>query len=316
MPSPSSSIQRPDLGAAYEEFDLMAHMQGFVGLRLFPQTPVALQAANFSKVSLEHLLNDGRNVKRAPGSGYARQDWQFEQDNYSADERGAEELMDDRERAAYGYTGIRFEQIASDRAVSALLRDLEIEIQAIVQDATTYASATTGVTTEWDTHASATPVADVLAARERFKVAGGVYPNTIVMSSKVFSNVIQTAELQDYIKYGGSAIDPTMVGVEGLAQVFQIANVVVAGAVKNTANAGATASLADVFDDEWVTLLQVAQTDDLRSMTFGRTFSWQDLVIEMYRDETVRADVLRARMDLDVKVIHSELIQILSNITT
>jgi len=317
MPAPSSpsTFQRPDLGQAYEEFDLMAHVQGLVGLTVMPMTSVALQSASFSKVLIEALLNDGRDVKRAPGAGYQRQAWQFTQDSYATEERGVEEILDDRERAAYGYTGIRFEQLASDRAVSAVLRDLEIEIQGIVQDSGTYTSA--GVTVEWNTLATATPVNDVLTARETFKAQLGIYPNTIVMSEKVMTNAVQTAEVQDYVKYGGApGLDPTQMGSAAMSQVWRIPNVVVSQSVRNSANPGATASIADIWDDEFVSLLHVPQGDDLRAMGFGRTFAFEDLVIEQYRDERVRSDVIRARLDVDVKVIHSEAIYILSNITT
>ena len=37
-PSPSNAMQRPDLGATMEEFDLMVSRQGFVGLALFGST--------------------------------------------------------------------------------------------------------------------------------------------------------------------------------------------------------------------------------------------------------------------------------------
>ena len=121
MPGPSSpaTFQRPDLGQAYLEFDIMAHIQGFIGLSAMPMTPVGLQASNFTKVLLAQLLNDDRNVKRAPGAGYARQSLEFTQDNYATEERGVEELLDDRDRAIFAYTGVQFEQLAADRAVGA-----------------------------------------------------------------------------------------------------------------------------------------------------------------------------------------------------
>lgn len=324
MPAPSApaTFQRPDLGAAYEEFDLMAHVMGFVGLRAMPMTPVALQAANFSKVLIEQLLNNDRPVKRAPGSGYSRQEMSFTQDNYATEERGVEELLDDRDRAAFGYTGIRFEQLAADRAVAALLRNLEVEIATILQDTGTYSS--TGVTTEWDTHASATPIANVLTARETFKLQGGMYPNAIVMSEKVASNVVQCAEFSDNVKYTQDASPGRLLmGTDVLAKTsaamamaFRIENVIISPAVNNSANSGQSASLADIWNDEYVTLLRVPMTDDIRETAFGRTMAFEQMVVEQYRDEPKRSDVIRARFDVDVKPIHSEMIHILSNITT
>ncbi len=325
MPGPSTpaSFQRPDLGLAFEEFDLMSAASGFVGLRAMPLTRVGLQTASFSKIPLEHLLNDSRNLNRAPGGGYARQEYEFEQDNYATDEIGAEEVLDDRERAIYGYTGIRFDQISADRAVSALMRHIENAIATTLQDATTYAAQTTAVGTEWSTVASATPRADVLAARERFRARVGFYPNTLVLSSKVHNNLIQCAEITDLIKYGGyndgsgQNYDPLMVDEQLLAKLFKVQSVVIAGggAVRNSANAGLAASPTDIWDDEYVSLLQAPNTDDLREVCFGRTMTFEDLVVEQYRDESKRSDILRARQDFDVKPIYGEALEILSNVT-
>lgn len=328
MPSPSSpsTFQRPDLGQAYLEFDLMAHIQGFIGPSLMPMTPVALAASSFSKVLIEQLLNSARDVKRAPGAGYSRNETTFTQDNYSTEERGVEELLDDRDRAVFAYTGIQFEQLAADRAVADLLRDLEVEIKTILQDSSTYDS--TAVTTEWDTHATALPIADVMAGREAFKLQCGVYPNAMAMSEKVATNVVQCAEVKEVIKYTSQADPGSLLGGMGsdmgvrmktsalLAQIFRTENVYISPAVTNSANIAQTAVLGDIWDDEEVTLLRVPAGSDVRSIGFGRTFAFEQMVLEQYRDEPKRSDVIRARFDLDVKVITAECIHILTNITT
>jgi len=319
MPSPTSpgTFSRPDLGQAYEEFDLMAHVNGFVGLRLMPMTSTGLQAGTFSRVKIQSLLKDDRDVKRAPGAGYNRSSWEFEADSFACEERGAEELLDDRERAAFGFTGIRFDMLSADRAVAALMRNLEVEIATLCQNAAGFPTQTTAVGTEWDTAATATPVNDVLAARESFKSQVGIYPNGIVLSEKVMTNVVQTAEVQDYVKYGATMDDPRTLAESALAKVWRIPNVIVSSAVRSTANPGQpTAVLADIWDDEFVSLIHIPQGDDLRSVGFGRTFAFQELVVEQYREEKLRSDVIRARFDIQVKTIHTEAIHILSNITT
>jgi hypothetical protein len=325
MPGPSTpaTFQRPDLGQAYLEFDIMSHLQGFVGLNAMPMTTVGLQASNFSKVSLAQLLNDDRKVKRASGAGYARQDLQFDQDSYSTDERGVEELLDDRDRAIFAYTGIQFEQLAADRAVAALLRNLEVEIAGILTDIGTYANS--AVTVPWATKATATPASDVLAARETFKLACGVYPNTITMSEKAATNVVQTAEMQDFIKYTSQSTAGDLLGAAGpgngviaktaaiLAMAFRIDNVNISPAISNSANSGAAPVLADIWRSDRVSLSLTPQGGDLRSMGFGRTFAFEQMILEQYRDERVRGDVMRARFDVDVKVIQAACLHILTN---
>lgn len=324
MPGPSApaTFQRPDLGQAYLEFDLMAHTQGFIGLSAMPMTPVVLQASNFSKVLLAQLLNNDRKVKRAPGAGYSRQSLEFTQDNYATEERGVEELLDDRDRAVFAYTGIQFEQLAADRAVAALLRDLEVEIATVFEDTATFLNS--AVATPWATKATATPVSDVLATREVFKLQCGVYPNTITMSEKTATNVVQTAEIQDFIKYTNQSTPGDLLGPAGgangviaktaavLALAWRIDNVLISPAVNNTANSGAAAVLGDIWASDKVTLSLTPDGGDIRSMGFGRTFAFEQMVLEQYREEKVRADVMRARFDLDVKVIQAACIHIMT----
>lgn len=308
MPYPSSpsTFERPDLGLAYEQFDLLSHMQGFVGLRVFTPIRVAVASGNYTKIPLAQLLNDDLNVKRAPGAGYARGSLVFEQGRFACTERGAEEVLDDRERAVYGYTGIRFEQLSADRAVSRVLRNAEMEIAALVQ--TTVGSNATNAGTVWSTHASATPRKDVLAARESFRMANGFYPNAIVIPAPAHANLIQCTEVLDILKYGAvPGVDPTKVDEAALAAIFQIPNVIIAGAVKNTKPSTQTPTLSDIWNKGIVTLCHIAQTEDLREPCMGRTFMFEDIVVEQYRDEPKRSDVIRARIDLDVTTVHAEL---------
>src|SRR4051812_28849954 len=100
--TPSTAIQRPDLGLALEEFDLEMSRAGFIGPKVFPVIDVALATANFSRVKINNLLINA-TTGRAPGAKYARGQGQFEQDNYATVEHGYEEPVDDAERKIYAY---------------------------------------------------------------------------------------------------------------------------------------------------------------------------------------------------------------------
>ena len=320
MPAPSSTtFQRPDLGQSFEEFDLLASMQGFVGFRVLPLFPVARQTANFSKVPVEALLQE-RRTNRASGSGYNRQDYEFEQDNYACQEHGAEEVIDDRERAIYAYT-IDFERIAAMRALDAVLRNTERRIAAEAFSTTNFTGPlTAAVGTEWSKGATATPIDDVKDAITAFKANCGMLPNAIIFNDEVMRNLTLSDQIIDRVKYSGLD-DPKKITSSMLAALFDLQQVIVPNAMRNSALQGQAVAFADIWDDEYALLLRVCTTNDLREPCLGRTFhftgdgSSEGGTVEMYRDESRRSDIIRARLDLDEKVIYTAMGYLMSNIT-
>ena len=131
------------------------------------------------------------------------------------------------------------------------------------------------------------------------RAASGLTPNALVMSLKVFENVLGTDELKTYLQY----TSPHLVdGVEAqrstLARYFGVNQVLVGGAIQNTAKMGQSVSIADLWNDEYVNLCRVsAGGPNLREPVFGRTFLWEEdspdtLVTESYRDEPKRAEIV------------------------
>lgn len=312
----STAFLRPDLRESFDEIDIEAMRMGFIGFEVLPLFDTALQTANFSKVPVEAWLEDG-DTKRAAGGGYNRGEWEFTQDNYATQEYGAEELIDDRERAIYRYT-IDFERVATWRALWRVLLGHEKRTAAAIFNTTTWTP--TSVTNEWNTQ-NATPVDDVIALLERIELACGKEANRMVMSKTVFRNLQTCPQIIDRIKYSGLD-DPKQISVKALEALFQVEKILIAGGIRNTANKGQTASLSRIWDDEYVWAGVVDPSPDLRLPRVGLTFhftgdgSSQGGTIEQYRDEAKRSDVTRARFDLVEKIIYSEAGGLLDNIST
>lgn len=143
-------------------------------------------------------------------------------------------------------------------------------------------------------------------------------PNVLAMSGKILRNLMVTAEVIDRIKYSGLD-DPKHVTLQQLAALFNVEEIVVFDEQKNSAKRGLAASLADIWDDEYVGLYKVAKSGDPREPGVGRTFQFTGdgggVVVEQYYSDKHRADVIRARVDLVGKIIHAEAGYLLSNIT-
>lgn len=326
MATPSASLAtlRPDIAQSLMEFDLAMDRQGFIGLQVAPVVNVASQAGTFGKIPLEQLLAN-RETKRAPGSGYARGTFKFETSSYACEEHGAEEVVDDREAQMYAEY-FDAEMVSGQRALDVVVRNYEKRIADMIFNATTWTGSglTTGVTNEWDDHDNATPIADVDAAAKKVWDGCGMWPNALVVNRRVFKNLRLCAEVQDAIASSGAgeSIVQGRITPGLLAQVFDVDFVIVAGSAKNTAKEGQSASLSPIWSDEYAMVCRIATTADFREPCIARTFHWSadgsaiGGAVESYREESVRGQVIRVRMDTDEMVLYAQCGHLLSNITT
>jgi hypothetical protein len=347
MASPSTAITRFDLSIAYAEFNLLNNMKKFIGLKVLPALGVALEAADFLKIVLASYLTKVEDTRRAPKSGYARDDWEWTKDSYACDEHGVEEVVDDATVERYGDI-VRAEQICSVRAINRVLQRLEYDIAAAVFNTTTWTGATltTTLTTPWSTAATADPVADIDAAHDKVNSNCGEDANTLVLTKKGFRSILRTARVEGLLKYNAADVliatndGMNMSAVpriaDGLLQLFQVEQILVGRGFKNTADRGQTATLSRMWDDT-MAMLCVVHDDGISgdienpSPQVGRTLfttkndeplPGQDdaglgsLIIDEYREENVRGSVLRPRNKRIVKVLHKECGHLLQNVTS
>jgi len=323
MPSPSSSLAtlRPELGSMME-FDLAMDRLGFIGNRCLPTIEVGKQAGTFGKIPLEQLLQT-RDTIRAPGSGYARGQFTFTSATYACEEHGAEEPVDDREAKMY-VDYFDAEQVAAQRAYDAVLRNAEIRAATLLFNATTFTSQTTSITHEWDDATNAVPITDVETAVRAVWARTGMWPNALIINRTVFRNLRSVAQVISRIESAGAG-DPSKasdVTVQMLSAVFDLPYILVAGSVKNTADEGLTASLANIWSDEYAMVACIATNNDIRQPCIGRTMHWSEDgsqpggTPESYRDETVRSDIIRVRHDVDELILYTEAAQLFDNVTT
>lgn len=317
-PTDATAVQREDLGAIAYEYTENAR-NGFIGLSLMPIFESAVQTAEYPVIPLEALLKMP-DVNRTPEGNYNRGGWKFETDLFKCKEKGWEEPVDDVEAELYA----RFfdaETVSTERAVKIIERAQEKRIQGILQNTSNFSNA--AVTTEWDTSATCTPRSDVFTAKEAMRTSAGVIPNVGACSMVVLNSLLLAAEIQDALKYTNPL---EMGGLEAqlaqLAKYFGLDRLEVAGAQYDSAKQGQTAVLADLWDDEYFGLYNVSSGGlDLREPVVGRTFLWtgdspQNTVVESYRDETVRGDIIRVRHNVDEEIIYAGAGYLLTNITT
>lgn len=325
MPAPTTALTtlRPDL-ASFLEYDLESDRLGYVATKVFPVVEVASQAGVFGIIPVEQLLQQ-RTTGRAPGSGYSRGNFTFTTSTFACEEHGAEEAVDDRQAKMYREY-FDAEQVSTMRAFSAVLRNAEERVASAVFNATTWngASLTTGITNEWDDVTNATPITDVDAAVKKVYDGSGLWANALICNQKVFRNLRRCAQIIDAIESGGAgdASKQSDITAEQLARVFGLEMVIVAGASKNGAKEGQTATPSQIWSDEYAMICRVATSADMAEPCIGRIFHWSEDgssmggTVESYRDEIVRANIIRVRHDVDEVVLYPQAGHLLSNITT
>jgi len=326
MPSPETSLSvlRPDLRESLEEFDLQADREGYIAHRVLPVIEVDKSSGQFGIIPVEQLLQE-RDTARSARSGYARGDWTFQKTTYATAEQGAEEPVDSKEAAMYR-DFFDAHLVSAQRARHIVMMNRERRVAAAVFNATTFTSQTTSVTNEWDANhkTDATPIQDVETAVQAVWNRTGVWPNALIVNRKVFRNLRNLDEIKDRIASSGAGYPSRAADItaEQLAQVFDLQYILVAGGARNSATEGQALSISSIWSDEYAMVTRIAESNDFREVCLGRTFHWGEDgseiggLLEEYRDETIRSDVIRCRHEVDELLLYTEIGQLLDNITT
>lgn len=324
LPSSQLGTLRPDLNDALEEFDLTANRAGMIASLVAPPIDVDLQSDTFGKLKLSQLLRNP-NVERASMANYSRDGFVFDTDTYTTKEYGLEQPVDARDAARFE-NYLDAEAVAGAIAQSEVLKAREIRTAQAVFDTSVWntAALTTSVGVKWSTYATATPISDVEAARLKIRNGSGLLPNALIMDYAVFVHLRNCQQVIDRIAAAGAGdkVKANDISKSMLAQLFDVDYILVADAVKNTANETASAASIDgIWDDAYCMLAKVATTKNIKEPCIARTFHWTkdgsriDCAMESYWEEQRRTTIIRARHDVHEKILLPQLGHLLSNIT-
>lgn len=327
MAQPTTAVFEPreDLGMSVDEIDLAMNRQGYIAHRVMPIVTRNKNEGKFPRVPLEQLLQN-LDTRRNPDGTYKRSKMEFADDDYSTEEHGLEAVLDDRTVARYDDI-FDAEVYEGNRIENALLAAYEKEVADLLFNATTFSGYTSAITNEWDDLTNATPYTDILTAKKNIRGAFGRRPNALIITWEVFENVRRCDELIDLMKYQGfQDVRPGSINAQALAAALDLEEVIVADSVRNTKEAGVTATLSDFWSNEYALVAYVARTNDPGEACLGRTFMWAEegamngdrlgVIGEMYYEDQRRGDVLRKRTDWGVETLFIEAGWLFSNATT
>jgi len=294
---------------------MMLAKEGFIATRVCPVMEVLEAAGNYGIIPVEQLLLSP-DTKRSPRSGYKRGTFTFKPDTYTTQEYGWEEPVDEAETNLYG-NYFNVELMSALRAYRIIAQGLEIDVAAAYFNTTTFTGALTGAASaHWSDRVNAKPRDDIEVACQAVFANCGMWPNVAIMSRSAFRYARRTDDITGLIKYSGlSDPRPEKITAQALAEALDIERIEVAGQAQNTADEGQAASLSSIWDKTMCFVGRIADPDseDMREPSVTRLFHWsgdgssmqEGGTVESYPDPKVRAEVVRARQQRQVKLLYS-----------
>lgn len=306
-PKTDSTIYRPDLGVQVMEYVEGVTMP-FIGLEVMPIFRTAKQAATYPVIPSEALLKIP-DTSRAPRGNYNRGDWTYERGKFGTSEQGWEEPVDDLERELFDQEAPGMADfIATTRGMNHIMRAQEKRIADKVFDDSTFSANT--ITEEWDDAENAVPIDDVNDGILSFRSACGMLPDALIIAYSTFLNLKNCDQIVERIKYTFPGIDINSMTSSQLAAAFNVAKVLVGGAVYDSAGKGLDTVVADLWNHEYAALVKISAGPDLTTPGIGRTFLWtedspQNPIVEQYREDQTRSDIFRVRHNVDEALMRS-----------
>jgi hypothetical protein len=299
---------RADLNTVVEEAS--AADKFHIGEQLLPSFGVDALSGTYPKLTktLTELMNADIS-KRAPSGSYGEATRQWTTDNYTTEDRGLEEAVDD----THAKDLARFFS-AEANAAKFVLRSVklaqEIRVAAAINNTTNFGSATNSVTAYTEANiATLSFVSDILAAIERLNDKGEE-ANTIVMNSTVWNRIRRATLVKEFLV--GQDMPAANVTPNAIAQAFApngIKQVLIGRARYNGAKKGQAYSATAVWGSTYIWVGNVQGGDPMNGGA-GRTFVWNAegglYVTESYRLEQRRSNMVRVRQHTIEKIVNGD----------
>lgn len=306
-PESTSAAIRPALTEFAQEYFAQSALSKFIGLRAAPLFKGAKRTAEYPVFNRESFKKRVADQQRAPGGAYARISGLFGRRTYTCEENGLEFPCDDVFMEQYSdfFDG---EDAATDIVVQQILMGHEARVAALY---VAMSLTNTNVGTAWSTVASATPIADFEAAFNTIGDACGALPSemSIIIPRADWQELQKVDEIIDLTKYVWSGASggmiPASIPAATVAMALGCKEILVAGGSYDNAEEGATESNTQFWGAGVIYIAVLSEQDaPLRRPSAARTILWTEdspdfPVIESYREEQTRSDIIRGRFQTD-----------------
>ncbi len=307
----------PQLGQAkvdkiLSQFSQMYRNKVYIAEQILPVLVVKERSGKYAKYGKENLRVYSGQILRAPGTRAASVDYSVSQGSYVCTEKALEKGVPDE------FVNNTDDPYEPKRDATAVLMDNIWTNQELALS--TYMSSTANLTQnttlsgtgQWSDYANSDPINDIETAIETVRLATGQRPNVFAMGRQVFLKLKYHPDIRDQVKYtnGGQPSDAEMGNF--LKAFFNLEEVIVGEAVYNSSVDGQADSLSDVWGkNAW--LIYRTPRPSLMNATFGLTLSDVPRLVDTYREESHKQDVIRVRYSYDQNVFDVNLAYLVYN---
>jgi len=264
-----------DLSVAFQQEE-----EGFVADRAFRIVRAGKRSDRYFLFERGEFNRD-EMAKRAPGTESAGGTYTIDNspsffcDEYAFHRDIADSIRDNADPAVENLE----EQATQYLSMKALLRkDVEWAANFFVTSIWTNevtgvdsASPTAGQFGRWD-RADSDPIERVRAGRTATKLSGGLRPNVFACGTEVYDSLLDHPDIIGRLDRGQTS-GPAMTNRQQLAALFEVEEVLVLDAIKNSANKGATESNAFIGGKNALLFYRPA-TPGRMTPAAGYTFAW------------------------------------------
>lgn len=242
----------------------------FIGAQLFPTVDVRKQSDKYYTIDKNSWLRVPTTTLRSPKQPPGRVEFAVSSDSYFADNH-ALASENAHEVIANADDPIQLRARTARFLVDMLMRGKELRIANQVTSITNIGS---GVVLSggnlWSNYVSSDPVADVTTGHAFIRHNTGLRANTALMDTDTYQTLRRHPVLLDMYKYtqGG------MVNDAELKAVFMIERLLVSDSIRNAALENATASLVNVWGNNFLLCHVNPNPTGMRTATFGLGFRW------------------------------------------
>lgn len=294
MYSNAAAVYRADL--AGHVFETEGWERNLIGTLALPVVDVERPEGQYPKFQKQQSqLLKGSVKARAPYSGFARDTAAYVQDTYACIEYGVEQAVDDTIRLK-NTQFFDAEVIATRLARRKLLLAHEVRAAAALFNTSNFTSTNSGTAYTTANLATFDVGLDVDDAKDRLTAKGESF-NTVVVPYQVATRLRASTKFQQRARGAGVSGDAILnLDANAMADVFGVDRVLIGRAVYDSAAEGVAFSSANIWSNSYIWVGNIGAS--ILDGGAGYTLNWSQygsvLNVETYRDEPIKADIVRA----------------------
>lgn len=279
-----------------------------VAERIFPVIPVAKESDKYYIFRKEELIID--KALRAAGAKSKEITWDVDTATYSAEEYALSHLVPDRIVANADHA-VRPKITSTQKLTNKILLAQEKRVADVVMS-TVNITNNGAPSVQWD-QASPNIEGDVDTAKNSVRTNAGIEPTSILIPYRVAQIVKRDTTVRNLIRY--TVPGDILLRNGDLPPVLWNLEVVVAGAIQNTANEAASETLTDVWKDNVLVFYKEA-TPSLDALSLGYIFRVGNWITKSWRVEDRAGDMVEVGVIEDEKLVAAAAGYLLTNVAS